>query len=128
MATFFLLLIASLTSYVLGACDNIEVRREWRNFTTSEKTEWIDAVKVYTLQIFKASRGLNVNFYLKCMSHLPHNDSLYSSVGTFAATFANITTNSSYYDDWAYVHCDLNTRIHFTGTEALTPERSKWMF
>lgn len=49
------------------------------------------------------------------MANLPHNDSLHSTVGEFAATYANITTNSSYYDDWAYVHCDLNPVIHFTG-------------
>lgn len=49
------------------------------------------------------------------MAKLPHNESLHSTVGEFAATFANITSNSSYYDDYAYVHSDLNPVIHFTG-------------
>src|SRR5579859_2175312 len=48
------------------------------------------------------------------MAHLPHNDSLVATVGEFAA-MANITSNSSYYDDYVYVHSDLNPTIHFTG-------------
>lgn len=53
------------------------------------------------------------------MAKLPHNDSLVSTVGDFAATFANITSDSSYYDDYVYVHSDLNPTIHFTGKQAL---------
>jgi tyrosinase len=49
------------------------------------------------------------------MGQLPHNDSLVSTVGTFASAIANITTDSSLYDDYAYTHCDLNPTIHFTG-------------
>ena len=48
------------------------------------------------------------------MARLPHNDSLVATVGEFAA-IANITSNSSSYDDYAYVHSDLNPVIHFTG-------------
>ena len=49
------------------------------------------------------------------MAKLPHNNSLTATVGEFASLFANITSNSSYYDDYAYVHSDLNPTIHFTG-------------
>lgn len=49
------------------------------------------------------------------MAKLPHMESLVSTVGDFASTFANITTDSSLYDDYAYVHSDLNPTIHFTG-------------
>ena len=31
---------------VYAQCDTISVRREWRQFSTDEKTEWISAVKV----------------------------------------------------------------------------------
>ncbi|KUJ14273.1 Di-copper centre-containing protein [Mollisia scopiformis] len=85
---------AACISYVLGACSSIEVRKEWRSFTTDEQTAWIDAVK--------------------CMAELPHNSSLVATVGEFAA-IAKITSNSSYYDDYTYVHSDLNPTIHFTG-------------
>jgi tyrosinase len=49
------------------------------------------------------------------MAKLPHNNSLVATVGEFAAV-ANISSDSSYYDDYAYVHSDLNPTIHFTGT------------
>lgn len=53
------------------------------------------------------------------MAELPHKDSLKATVGEFAP-FANITSNSSYYDDYVYTHCDLNPVIHFTSTYSLT--------
>lgn len=37
---------AACISQVLAACSSIEVRKEWRSFTTDEQTAWIDAVKV----------------------------------------------------------------------------------
>jgi len=49
------------------------------------------------------------------MARLPHNDSLTTTVGEFASLTANTTTDSSYYDDYVYVHADLNPTIHFTG-------------
>lgn len=49
------------------------------------------------------------------MAKLLHNDSLVATVGEFAAV-ANITSDSSYYDYYAYVHSDLNPIIHSTGT------------
>lgn len=51
------------------------------------------------------------------MAKLPHNDSLVATVGEFAAV-ANITSDSSYYDDYAYAHSDLNPTIHFTGDKS----------
>jgi hypothetical protein len=53
------------------------------------------------------------------MAELPHKDSLKATVGDFAP-FANITSNSTYYDDYVYTHRDLNPVIHFTGTYSLT--------
>lgn len=50
------------------------------------------------------------------MAKLPHNDYLTTTVGEF---WANITSDSSYYDDYAYVHSDLNPTIHFTGSVSL---------
>jgi len=48
------------------------------------------------------------------MAKLPHNASLTATVGEFAP-YANITADSSYYDDYVYTHADLNPTIHFTG-------------
>ncbi|KAF8857631.1 Di-copper centre-containing protein [Acephala macrosclerotiorum] len=94
MSTCRLVTFVACISQVLAACSSIEIRKEWRSFTTDEQAAWIDAVK--------------------CMAQLPHNDSLVATVGEFAA-IANITSDSSYYDDYAYVHSDLNPTIHFTG-------------
>lgn len=55
------------------------------------------------------------------MAKLPHDSSLVSTVGDFATTFANITTDSSFYDDYVYVHSDLNPVIHFTGKFLKSP-------
>ncbi|TVY82631.1 Tyrosinase ustQ [Lachnellula suecica] len=92
MAAFLFLLLSTCVTQVLAACASTEIRKEWRSFSTDEQAAWIDAIK--------------------CMAQLPHNDSLISTVGEF---FANITSNSSYYDDYTYVHSDLNPAIHFTG-------------
>lgn len=48
------------------------------------------------------------------MAKEPHHNSLVATIGEFAV-YANITSDSSYYDDYVYVHSDLNPSIHFTG-------------
>ncbi|KAI0030268.1 Di-copper centre-containing protein [Vararia minispora EC-137] len=85
-----------LASPVFAAnCTNPSVRREWRTFTTEEKSEWISAVK--------------------CLSDLPHNPDLFATVPPSVSSIVPINASGSYYDDFVYVHMDLNTRIHFTG-------------
>jgi hypothetical protein len=41
--------LAASISQVLGACSSIEVRKEWREFTSNEQAAWIAAVKVSLL-------------------------------------------------------------------------------
>lgn len=105
--------LATFVAGALSACASIETRKEWRSFTPDEQTAWITAVKVSYphSQVVKISQ-LTIH---QCMAKLPHLDTLVSTVGDFASTFANITADSSLYDDYAYVHSDLNPTIHFTG-------------
>ena len=43
----YILIAATLfTISVYAQCENPSVRREWRQFSTEEKAEWISAVKV----------------------------------------------------------------------------------
>ncbi|EIM81714.1 Di-copper centre-containing protein [Stereum hirsutum FP-91666 SS1] len=78
-----------------AACETPSIRREWRTFSTEEKTAWIAAVN--------------------CLSNLPHDDALTPSVDPSISNIVPVNTSGSYYDDFVYMHMDLNTRIHFTG-------------
>ncbi|VDB83076.1 unnamed protein product [Peniophora sp. CBMAI 1063] len=85
-----------LPSPVYGAeCITPSVRREWRQFSTEEKTEWIAAVN--------------------CLSKLPHDPALTATVPVSQSEIQGINASGSYYDDFVYMHMDLNTRIHSTG-------------
>ncbi|KAF8264723.1 Di-copper centre-containing protein [Lactarius quietus] len=77
------------------ACTNPSVRREWRKLTAYEKAEWIRAVN--------------------CLSHLPHDTDLTTSMDPSVSLIPQINVSSSYYDDIVYIHMDLNNIIHFTG-------------
>ncbi|KAI0316266.1 Di-copper centre-containing protein [Amylostereum chailletii] len=83
----------AISSY--AACTSPTVRREWRQFTTDEKSAWISAVK--------------------CLNGLPHDDALTPSVDPSISNIPGVNASGSYYDDFVYVHMDLNTRIHNTG-------------
>jgi len=76
-------------------CTKLSVRREWRSMPPHERADWISAVK--------------------CLNTLPHNSSLVPTLNTTFAAIPPINTSSSYFDDWVYVHMDLNRIIHFTG-------------
>jgi hypothetical protein len=54
-----LLTLATCISQVLSACSSIEVRKEWREFTSDEQAAWIAAVKVSLL-----NHAENVNIFL----------------------------------------------------------------
>jgi len=73
-----------------------EVRREWRALSDGEKAEWISAVK--------------------CLAHTPHKDYVvpYANHVNYTLEFP-LNTTSSMFDDFSYVHSDLNPVIHFTG-------------
>ncbi|KAI0271789.1 Di-copper centre-containing protein [Russula aff. rugulosa BPL654] len=76
-------------------CTKPAIRKEWRTFSTEEKTEWIRAVN--------------------CLSKLPHDSALTPSVDPSVSLIPPVNASSSYYDDIVYLHMDLNTRIHWTG-------------
>jgi len=52
---------------------------------------------------------------VKCLDALPHTPSLTPTYNTTFAKIPPINTSASYFDDWVYVHMDLNKIIHFTG-------------
>lgn len=81
--------------YVVNAakCTHPVVRREWRTLSIAEKAEWIRAVK--------------------CLTTLPHTDALTPLVNP--SDIPPVNTSGSYYDDFVYIHMDLNTHIHSTG-------------
>ncbi|KAN0118256.1 Di-copper centre-containing protein [Russula decolorans] len=87
--------VAVSCSYGKGPCTKPVVRKEWRAFSTTEKTEWIRAVN--------------------CLSHQPHDPALAPSVDPSISLIPPVNASGSYYDDLVYIHMDLNTRIHFTG-------------
>jgi tyrosinase len=48
-----LVTLTACISQVLAACSSIEVRKEWREFTSDEQAAWISAVKVTLLGILR---------------------------------------------------------------------------
>ncbi|QRW26626.1 tyrosinase [Rhizoctonia solani] len=82
-------------------CATIEVRREWRNLTSTERKAWIDASN--------------------CLNTRPRSGKLNPPVNTavdypgFFNQIVPINENSTYYDDLVYAHMNLNPLIHFTG-------------
>jgi len=91
-----LLLLSPILAALSDArCTDPSVRREWRMFSTSEKADWIAAVN--------------------CLAKRPHNDSLTPFVDPSISLIPPVNASGSFYDDFVYIHMDLNTRIHFTG-------------
>ncbi|KAF8596917.1 Di-copper centre-containing protein, partial [Ceratobasidium sp. AG-I] len=83
------LFTAALSSQSTKECASIEVRKEWRALSTTERKDWINAVN--------------------CLSRTPRSATEpYDQI-------APATENSTYYDELVYVHMDLNPIIHFTG-------------
>ena len=48
---------------------------------------------------------------LQCLSHLPHNPNLTATVPPDISLIPGINASGSYYDDFVYIHMDLNTRV-----------------
>jgi tyrosinase len=112
------------------SCTKPAIRREWRAFSTHEKTEWIRAVNVRNITTL--SGWISYHAYvvsgLQCLSHLPHDSALAPSVDPSISTIPPVNASSSYYDgtilslaslqelkcistDLVYLHMDLNTRV-----------------
>jgi tyrosinase len=88
-------LAGASSTHTKKTCRDPAVRKEWRALSTGEKAEWIRAVN--------------------CLSHLPHDPALTPRVNLSVSLIPPVNASSSYYDDLAYIHMDLNTQIHFTG-------------
>jgi len=88
-------LLGLISAVHAGSCQNPSVRREWSAISEAERVEWVDAVK--------------------CLTKLPHSDSLVAQVDPALSLIPPINTSSSLYDDFVYVHMDQNIKIHFTG-------------
>jgi len=74
-------------------CRNPTVRKEWRSLSTKEKTNWIAAVN--------------------CLANKPSSGKLQQTV--FPKDIPAYNANGSWYDDFSFVHMDLNSHIHNTG-------------
>ncbi|CAE7233157.1 unnamed protein product [Rhizoctonia solani] len=103
MRLFITLSLATLVAFASGAdkeCTSLEVRKEWRAFTRSERKAWIDANN--------------------CLNKRPSNGKLKLEVDTEsydnpAIRIAPYNDSGTYYDDLVYAHMNLNPLIHWTG-------------
>ncbi|KIJ45896.1 hypothetical protein M422DRAFT_250683 [Sphaerobolus stellatus SS14] len=75
------------------ACTHPQQRKEWRTLSSSEKEQWIDAVK--------------------CLAATPCRKE--ELVDEKDSETPKRNQSASWYDDFTYVHMQLNTKIHQTG-------------
>jgi len=76
-------------------CVTPDVRREWRALSVKERAEWISAVK--------------------CLAKVPHKEYVVAYPNHVNYTFEfSLAQNSSMFDDFSFIHTDLNPFIHFT--------------
>jgi len=93
---FSLIFLITLVSAVQSRfCHKPSVRREWNTLSETEQAAWISAVK--------------------CFGALPRDGSLTPSVDPTISHIPPVNTSATLYDDFVYVHMDLNVKIHFTG-------------
>ncbi|ELU39473.1 Tyrosinase domain-containing protein [Rhizoctonia solani AG-1 IA] len=89
----------ALVSSVLGSpvarsCSSPYTRKEWRELSTTEQTQFITA--------------------LKCLGELPHSTLVPTN---YTAGIVSVNPSSSRYDDFVYAHMDTNVKDHFTGPQ-----------
>jgi tyrosinase len=90
-----LLLCLILSAVDAKGCKKPKVRREWRKLSKGERGEWIRAVN--------------------CLATLPHDPRLTPLLPANVSLIPPIDKSSSFYDDFVYMHMDLNFDVHFTG-------------
>ncbi|EPQ57105.1 Di-copper centre-containing protein [Gloeophyllum trabeum ATCC 11539] len=73
-------------------CTKPSVRREWRKLSRKERADYIRAVN--------------------CLDNLPHSPDLRPTV--FPDDIPPVNESASLYDDFVYIHMDLNRKIHYT--------------
>ncbi|ETW77359.1 hypothetical protein HETIRDRAFT_326548 [Heterobasidion irregulare TC 32-1] len=91
----FFIFLATAFCTVRAICTHPSVRKEWRQMTVTERSNWVSAVN--------------------CLSHHPHDPRLMPTVNISISAIPPVNTTGSYYDDFVYMHMDLNVLIHFTG-------------
>ncbi|KZT29126.1 Di-copper centre-containing protein [Neolentinus lepideus HHB14362 ss-1] len=74
-------------------CTATSVRKEWRTLSRDERADFIRAAN--------------------CLARLPHTPDLEPTV--FPSDIPPVNKSGSYYDDFIYIHMDLNMKIHYTG-------------
>jgi len=89
------LLAFVVTAHAVRPCAKPRVRREWRSISEAEREAWVAAVK--------------------CLKTVPHKPTLNPTLDLAVTQIPPVNPNSSYFDDFVYVHMDLNPLIHFTG-------------
>jgi len=89
------LLLAFIATVDATGCTNPRVRREWRSLSETERGDWLAAVK--------------------CLGKTPHKPSLTPTFNTTVTQIPPVNASSSHYDDFVYIHMDLNQLIHYTG-------------
>nr|GAT51082.1 di-copper centre-containing protein [Mycena chlorophos] len=91
----FLVAFAGAMATSNSQCRKPAVRKEWRSLTRSEQKDWIDSVK--------------------CLARLPHDPAFKPTVPLAESTIPPVNPKTSAYDDWVYMHMDLNIKVRFTG-------------
>ncbi|KAG9093043.1 hypothetical protein FS749_015186 [Ceratobasidium sp. UAMH 11750] len=105
MKTFTAFVLAATVALAAGVdsskkCSSLEVRKEWRALSKTERKNWIAAVN--------------------CLNKVPRSGKLNpplnpASTGDPFDLIAPMTNRSTYYDELVYAHMNLNPIIHFTG-------------
>lgn len=89
------LVSALLFTSVRAHCHTPKVRKEWRCLSPDERHSWLTAVE--------------------CLANLPHDPKIVATTDPSISLIPPINESSSHYDDFVYIHMDLNVRIHSTG-------------
>lgn len=85
--------------YDKSPCTTPVVRKEWRAFSVSEKTEWIQAVNVRMgASLTSIDCHSEAILYLQCLSHQPHDPSLAPSVDPSVSLIPSVNASGSYFD------------------------------
>ncbi|KAG8732279.1 hypothetical protein FRC11_014696, partial [Ceratobasidium sp. 423] len=86
------LISSAVASPVARSCSTPYVRKEWRELSSTEQTNFITA--------------------LKCLGDKPHSTLVPTG---FTSGIVDVNPSSSRYDDFVYAHMDTNIKDHFTG-------------
>ena len=76
-------------------CQNPKVRYEWRKLSGSQRTEWINAVKVF---IPSPAVSTMLSSSSQCLTTLPHDPRLTPSVPTNVSLIPPVNETSSFFD------------------------------